>query len=435
MGDVVNLADGADKAGAGDLRERVRAMILGEEELTQASAAREIGISSATLNQYLSFKYPNPERIEAKIEKWLRMRLERATLMASVPETPRMIQTPTASKLIAACKYAQSFGKLIVIHGAAGVGKSEAAQLYRKLFPSVWIATITPSAGKLSPALAEIGMALNLGDELGIDPRKLSLRIRAKLKGSRGLLIIDEAQFLALPSFEEVRSLHDSTGVGIALIGGQTLLASLTGGTRSASMAQLFSRLAVRLPLSKPVQKDVDWRAAHDDPRDRAGRGVRVRPHDRNRRLARELVAARSRAMSVENLETARRRLRRKRKREQPEPGGETREEARERKKRELVELLQRARGADDEADDTPPERKRLRAELAAAFALAARPVDERDPASPANPQAFAAECLTRALRRYDRAHRSGPLRGLRLFLAHALMIVAELSEPLESID
>jgi len=268
MGEVLQLAA---EPGAIDLRERARAIIVGDE-LTQATAAREIGISAPSLNQWLAHRYPNPERLEAKIEKWIRVRQERAGLLARVPQAPIGVRTSTAIKIGHALRYAQGFGKIVAIYGAAGAGKTEGARLYRTEHSSCWIATITPSIANLQPALDEIGQVLEVGDGSGVGARKLAHRIRAKLKGSAGLLIIDEAQYLSLPALEEIRAIHDATGCGIALMGGITLLARLTGGTRSASMAQLFSRIAVRLYLEKPAAKDVAellaaWKIGGDEER------------------------------------------------------------------------------------------------------------------------------------------------------------------------
>lgn len=268
MGEVLKLSG---EPGAIDLRERARAIIVGDE-LTQATAAREIGISAPSLNQWLAHRYPNPERLEAKVEKWIRVRQERAGLLARVPQAPRGVRTPTVAKIVSALKYAQGFGKIAAIYGAAGLGKSEAARLYQREHSNVWIATITPSIANLQPALDEIGLVLEVGDGSGVGARKLAHRIRAKLKGSAGLLIIDEAQFLSLAALEEIRAMHDATGCGIALIGGSILLARLTGGTRSASMAQLFSRIAVRLYLEKPAAKDASellaaWKISGDEER------------------------------------------------------------------------------------------------------------------------------------------------------------------------
>jgi len=117
--------------------------------------------------------------------------------------------------------------------------------------------------------------------------------------------------------------------------------------------------------------------------------------------------------VSVESLDDARRRKRRRAsKRPRPETpetladGEETLEDGRARKKKELSRLI------------------------VDSMAEVSRRLDERDAANGKfEPKAFAAECLMRALRRYDLAHNGrGPLRAMRLIAVHAVMFLTELS-------
>jgi DNA transposition AAA+ family ATPase len=71
------------------------------------------------------------------------------------------------------------------------------------------------------------------------------------------LLIVDEAQHLKLEAVEALRAIHDSTGVGLVLSGNESVYAKLTGGTRRAEFAQLFSRVGRRLRLDRPSPGDV----------------------------------------------------------------------------------------------------------------------------------------------------------------------------------
>ena len=51
--------------------------------------------------------------------------------------------------------------------------------------------------------------------------------------------------------------MHDSTGVGLVLSGNESVYTRLTGRTRRADFAQLFSRVGKRLRLDKPAPGDV----------------------------------------------------------------------------------------------------------------------------------------------------------------------------------
>src|ERR1035437_1267786 len=52
--------------------------------------------------------------------------------------------------------------------------------------------------------------------------------------GTGGLLVIDEAQHLSVAALDQIRSIHDATDLGIALVGNQQVYARLTGGNRAA---------------------------------------------------------------------------------------------------------------------------------------------------------------------------------------------------------
>ena len=78
-----------------------------------------------------------------------------------------------------------------------------------------------------------------------------SLRIKRALTASDKTLIIDEAQFLKLAALEELRSISDpddileTQGTGIVLIGNSEVYRKMQG-TKSASFAQLFSRIKMQ---------------------------------------------------------------------------------------------------------------------------------------------------------------------------------------------
>ena len=77
-----------------------------------------------------------------------------------------------------------------------------------------------------------------------------------RLRGSRGLLAIDEAQHLPVSTLEELRYLHDESGCGLALVGSVPLWARLSGG-RHPDLAQMYSRIGRRLYLGRPAAGDV----------------------------------------------------------------------------------------------------------------------------------------------------------------------------------
>jgi DNA transposition AAA+ family ATPase len=229
--------------------------------LTQNQVAREAGLSSASLAQLLGGNYPaDPARLVSKLSKWLSLRREQAA-QPQLPAAPGYVATPTAERIVAALAYAQMAGDIAVIYGGAGVGKSSAAHEYRSRMPNVWVATMSPATAGVAPALEEVCLALGIR-ELPGGAARMQREIVARLRGTGGLLVIDEAQHLSVAALDAIRALHDATGVGVALIGNEQIYARMTGGVRAAWLDRLFSRIGKRLRVARATREDVAALAA-----------------------------------------------------------------------------------------------------------------------------------------------------------------------------
>ncbi|WP_429885349.1 AAA family ATPase [Geoalkalibacter halelectricus] len=252
-----------------DARQKIAA-ILAEGSVTQAQICRESGVSSGILSPWLQEKYRgDSQAVEAKLRTWLNAR-ERKTQIASVlPVAPPWIETPTAEKITAVLAYAQMAGDVGCIYGGAGMGKTVTLRAYAENNPNVWVVEMHAAGAAVASALEEIAEAVGLR---GLPSRAVRLHreIVKRLRGSEGLLIIDEAQHLRTGAIEAIRALHDATGVGLVLCGNESVYARLTGGSREATFAQLFSRLGKRLHLAKPNRADVLHLAAHYGVTDKA---------------------------------------------------------------------------------------------------------------------------------------------------------------------
>jgi len=240
-----------------DLREEARAE-LEAVGLSQAQAAREIGISDSALSQWMSGKYRgDAAAVDGKVRRWLDSRAERAAFIEQLPPAPAWVATPTAKRIEAGLVYAQVAGDIAVIYGGAGLGKTSTARWYASNWPNAWIATMTPATQALAPCLERVLEACGVRESGGRAAR-LETALRTRVNGARGLLIVDEAQHLSLRALEALRGLHDATGAGLALLGNELVYTRLTGGRRSAEFAQLFSRVGKRVRLNQVEDGDVD---------------------------------------------------------------------------------------------------------------------------------------------------------------------------------
>ncbi|OGA99425.1 MAG: hypothetical protein A3E25_17845 [Burkholderiales bacterium RIFCSPHIGHO2_12_FULL_69_20] len=238
-----------------DLRGVVRAA-MDKRKASQAAIAREIGISSSTLSQWLSGRYQGSDAaIADKVATWEANRQAGAALSGATASA--WVDTSANQAVEDALLFAQDAGAIAVIYGGAGLGKTTAVKRYAENNPNVWRVTATPATSSLMAMLEGVANALELRD-IPNRPSAYAGEIVRRMTGTRGLLVVDEAQHIGTPALEELRSIHDASGVGLAMVGNESVFARLTGGNRKATFAQLFSRVAFRLRVGTPTRSDTD---------------------------------------------------------------------------------------------------------------------------------------------------------------------------------
>ena len=241
------------------LRQQVAA-VMSANGLTQEKAGKEIGVSASALNQWLSSKYKGDnEALNDKLIIWLSSRDRKGATPVGLLEDEYM-ETETSAKVMSALGFCQATADLTVIFGGAGLCKTITSKYYATVNPNVWVVTMRPDTSGVTPAIEEI--TVKMGLPLEGRANKQSRAISSKLEGTGGLLIIDEAQHLDVQAIEAIRSIYDAAreqdrGVGLAFCGNEAIYARLTGGTRAANYAQLFSRIGKRVHLTKATKQDV----------------------------------------------------------------------------------------------------------------------------------------------------------------------------------
>lgn len=239
-------------------------------QLSWSELAKRMDIPSGTLSQFGSLKgYAGDERrLAERVFRYKQMLVQQAKIEVEAPDLPEYFSTPTSEQITDLLNWAQR-GRITVIATGAGLGKTKTVIHFRDCMPNVFIATMSPSTAGVNNMQIEVLEALGERDAVGT-PQKLSRRIRDRVRTlSKPLIVIDEAQHLSEKAIEEIRSWHDATGVGIALMGNIKVMQQLEGGTRSAAFAQLYSRVSMRLIRPVPLQADADalaeaWKVQDD---------------------------------------------------------------------------------------------------------------------------------------------------------------------------
>lgn len=231
--------------------------IMDQRGITQADLAAEIDYSPSTVNLWLKDRYNGDrEAVEAELGKWVARNADDDQIGAAAEANP-FVETPSARSYFDVLRYAQSTGRLGLIYGSSGDGKTTACKEYAAQRPNVFITRAAPSNSGLFYAIRSIAQDLDVAKP-GRGASELSDAIIAKLAPSKGLLIIDEADFLSPAAVEQLRYIHDVTKIGMVFVGNYELYAQLKGnGKREVALARIYSRLG-KSQLSNCRPGDVD---------------------------------------------------------------------------------------------------------------------------------------------------------------------------------
>lgn len=215
------------------------------KKMSQAQFANMVGVSESTISRWLKGDYPNMESVSAKV----RLYLDKESLREQSLEAGSIdfVMTNVSKKIWQVLEYSRLQKKLSIIYGDAGIGKTKTAREWAKGKSDVVFVTVTPAFGNQKPFLKLLARALKTSRTGTVDD--LYLDILDRLESRDMTIIIDEAQHLTVKTLEAIRSINDSTGTAIVLIGNEVVYSKMMG-KQQAEFAQLFSRIGMRSSLS-----------------------------------------------------------------------------------------------------------------------------------------------------------------------------------------
>lgn len=220
--------------------------------IAQSAVAKKIGYSDTTTSQYLNRKYPGDvEKFENNLREFLRQEAEAdaSRKQAATYQLDESYKPTTISENVYQhIRYAQINRALVMLHGDAGAGKTEAATQYRRNNPS---STVYISLHPSTAGLAGVGALLceELGLPLSGGSSQMWMNIRRQLRGTNKVVIVDEAQLLKRASLDELRILPDedkingTAGNGVVLIGNSELYERVKRGKVTS---QTYTRIALQ---------------------------------------------------------------------------------------------------------------------------------------------------------------------------------------------
>ncbi|HHF1669987.1 TPA: AAA family ATPase [Haemophilus influenzae] len=217
--------------------------------MTQKQIAQALAVSVGTISLYLKGQYAGDvQRLDDKVAEYL-ARQDQKILNARYNK--QFVPTFLARKGMEAMEYAHTEGEMVVIYGAAGLGKTQMLKQYAKEHSSAILIEVDPSC---TPKV----LLRKIAETVGATSRGVNNDVLAsiveKLNGAERLLMIDEAELLSTRSLEFIRRIHDLTNCGVILAGMPRLLVNLKG--KNNELAQLYSRVGFACDLGNALPDD-----------------------------------------------------------------------------------------------------------------------------------------------------------------------------------
>jgi DNA transposition AAA+ family ATPase len=301
-----------DRARHEDERIRLAERVLvlkSDRSLSWEALGREMGVTHQTLQLWATGKYAGRiDRVNDGVRRYFEAGAQRQAMALDALVEPGFVATPTADAFHALFRQAQFLPTIVSVVGAPGVGKTRAAEEYAGLSPNVWMVTALSGHPSGRWLLEELARVMRLTERGG--SQRLASVIIDRLRGSRALLTVDEANHLASATLDLLRGIHDQAKCGIALVGNPRVISRLEG-SRDSDFAQLFRRLGGRINRAKPTKADVDrllaaW-GVEDQETQQLLRAAAARPGalggmTMTLRLAQMLAASQGQALSAAHI-------------------------------------------------------------------------------------------------------------------------------------
>lgn len=216
------------------------------------------GVPNGTLSTFGTGNYAGDnQRIARSVFRYRQMLDSQAERSVGILSEPGYFETPTSRRLHGLMVYAQ-MGRITVGATGPGTGKTMTMGEYAASSSNVWIATMWESDKTLSAMITKVLRALGDSPKFG-RRADLSRQVSDKMRGRRGLLVIDEANHLTSECLEEIRAWHDvEGGPGVCLFGNEELLMRIESGAKQHAYGRLNSRIAQRHIQNLPEAGDVE---------------------------------------------------------------------------------------------------------------------------------------------------------------------------------
>lgn len=213
-----------------------------ESGKSQRQIAKETGLSSSVISQFLKGTYPGDnQEVSKAIEQYLSISKDRLNI---VLQAPFYIDLQNTQETLFCCYYSNKHNAISLISGAAGAGKTTALKHYADTHTGVIFVTANACT---TTATAILGLICKqLGKQIPARRAALMNTLVEALSGTSRLIIIDEADHLSLDALQAVRNLNDEAQCGMVLSGNDKIYRQMLSPRRGYEFDQIRTRIAVR---------------------------------------------------------------------------------------------------------------------------------------------------------------------------------------------
>lgn len=219
--------------------------------ISNAAAARAMRVDPATLSRFLAGTYEgNVNAIADTVAAWTRVSSDAALWSDAESGLDRHAETGVARRVYAALAYAQARSDIVVVTGPSGRGKSWAARRFaesggRGVTHICATAALRTISGVLNALSAELGAGTSHASTIAAERAVLD-----RTRDRNAILVVDEAHHLPDRVLDELRCLRDTGGVGIGLVGDDTLRSAV------GRLPQLRGRIGLDVRLRAVPRAD-----------------------------------------------------------------------------------------------------------------------------------------------------------------------------------
>ena len=241
--------------------DQVKQLKRDNPSLTNRDIGKQAGVSEQILSALLQSKYTgDSEKYLSKLEKWLNSRDKQSEHIDQTSKSgltePSFVALPTSQRIIQSMSLAQNLKRVALAYEGSGVGKTFAAREYQRQSPNVWVITVSAFSNS---RMAVLDL---LSEALGIDTRRMTIAGKSQkivefIDGANGLIVIDEAQYLADDTLNALRIIADGRA-GLALLGNDMVRSRMQATRSEINMRPLWSRTLRPMRIEASSKQDID---------------------------------------------------------------------------------------------------------------------------------------------------------------------------------